>query len=217
MWYREEEDLERDLGFIHDEFKTGLELVAKIDRPAVAIFGSARIGEDDPLYASARALGAGFASEGWAVVTGGGPGLMEAANRGAKEAGGLSIGMGIKLQHEQRLNDWLDLSYDFKHFYARKVCFVKASEGFIACPGGWGTNDELYEALVLIQVGKIHHFPVVLFGDGHWRWFVEWSYRMVEEGTIVPGDLDIVTLTDDPAEAIATILACYRRDCGHVA
>ena len=217
MWYREEEDLERDLRFIHDEFKTGLELVAKIDRPSVAIFGSARIGQDHPQYASVRALGAAFASEGWAVVTGGGPGLMEAANRGAKEAGGLSIGLGIKLAHEQRLNDWLDLSYDFKHFYARKVCFVKASEGFIACPGGWGTNDELYEALVLIQVGKIHHFPVVLFGDGHWRWFVEWSHRMVEEGTIVPGDLDIVTITDDPAVAVETILASYRRSRGYVA
>ena len=217
MWYREEEDLERDLRFIHDEFKTGLELVAKIDRPSVAIFGSARIGEAHPQYASVRALGAAFASEGWAVVTGGGPGLMEAANRGAKEAGGLSIGLGIKLAHEQRLNDWLDLSYDFKHFYARKVCFVKASEGFIACPGGWGTNDELYEALVLIQVGKIHHFPVVLFGDGHWRWFVEWSHRMVEEGTIVPGDLDIVTITDDPAVAVETILASYRRSRGYVA
>jgi hypothetical protein len=217
MWYREEEDLERDLRFIHDEFKTGLELVAKIDRPSVAIFGSARIGQDHAQYASVRALGAAFASEGWAVVTGGGPGLMEAANRGAKEAGGLSIGLGIKLAHEQRLNDWLDLSYDFKHFYARKVCFVKASEGFIACPGGWGTNDELYEALVLIQVGKIHHFPVVLFGDGHWRWFVEWSHRMVEEGTIVPGDLDIVTITDDPAVAVETILASYRRSRGYVA
>ena len=217
MWYREEEDLERDLRFIHDEFKTGLELVAKIDRPSVAIFGSARIGQDHPQYASVQALGAAFASEGWAVVTGGGPGLMEAANRGAKEAGGLSIGLGIKLAHEQRLNDWLDLSYDFKHFYARKVCFVKASEGFIACPGGWGTNDELYEALVLIQVGKIHHFPVVLFGDGHWRWFVEWSHRMVEEGTIVPGDLDIVTITNDPAVAVETILASYRRSRGFVA
>ena len=217
MWFREEEDLERDLRFIHDEFKAGLELVASIDRPTAAIFGSARIAEDHPWYAAARALGAGFAREGWAVVTGGGPGLMEAANRGAKEAGGLSIGLGIKLPREERMNDWLDLSYEFKHFYARKVCFVKASEGFISCPGGWGTNDELYEALVLIQTGKVQHFPVVLFGDGHWRWFVEWSDAMVDEGMIEAADLDIVTLTDDPDEAIAAVLACYRRECGHVA
>jgi uncharacterized protein (TIGR00730 family) len=217
MWYREDDDLERDLRFIHDEFEAGLRLVASIDRPAAAIFGSARIEEDHPWYAAARALGAGFAREGWAVITGGGPGLMEAANRGAKDEGGLSIGLGIELPREERMNRYLDVSYDFKHFYARKVCFVKASEGFIACPGGWGTNDELYEALVLIQTGKVHHFPVVLFGDGHWRWFVEWSDAMVNEGMIDASDLDIVTLTDDPAEAIATVLSCYRHECGHVA
>jgi uncharacterized protein (TIGR00730 family) len=216
LWHRERRDVEPQLAFIRQEFEAGFELVAKIDRPAAAIFGSARIGEDHPWYRLAYAVGAAFAGQGWAVVTGGGPGVMEAANRGAKEAGGLSVGLGIQLPHEEGLNGWLDLSYEFRHFYARKVCFVKASEGFAVCPGGWGTSDELFEALVLIQTGKIEHFPVVLVGDGDWTPFRRWSERMVSDGTLSPDDLDIVTYTEDPDEAARTVIACYRRECAHV-
>jgi uncharacterized protein (TIGR00730 family) len=216
LWHREQRDLEPQLSFIREEFEAGFRLVAQIDRPAASVFGSARIGEGHPWYALARAVGGAFAREGWAVVTGGGPGLMEAANRGAKEAGGLSVGLGIHLPREQVMNRWLDLSYDFKHFYARKVCFVKASEGFVTCPGGWGTNDELFEALVLIQTAKIHHFPVVLVGDGHWTSFRRWSERMVDDGTLAPADLDIVSFTDDPDEAAAIVITCYRQLCSHV-
>jgi len=216
LWQREQRDIEAQLAFIREEFEAGFELVAKIDRPAASVFGSARIGEGHPWYALARAIGRSFARHGWAVVTGGGPGLMQAANRGAKDEGGLSVGLGIELPHEESMNTWLDLSYDFKHFYARKVCFVKASEGFVTCPGGWGTSDELFEALVLIQTAKIHHFPVVLAGDGHWSWFRRWSERMVREGTLSASDLDIVSFTDDPDEAVDIVIACYRGDCGHV-
>jgi uncharacterized protein (TIGR00730 family) len=217
LWHREQRDLESQLTFVREEFEAGFRLVAEIDRPAASVFGSARIGEEHPWYAFARAVGRTFAREGWAVVTGGGPGLMEAANRGAKEAGGLSVGLGIQLPREQHLNRWLDLSYDFKHFYARKVCFVKASEGFVTCPGGWGTNDELLEALVLIQTAKIHHFPVVLAGDDYWNSFRRWSERMVEVGTLAPADLDIVSYTADPEEAASTVITCYRRECSHAA
>src|SRR5438093_1090295 len=185
MWFREEIDLERDLDFIQQEFRAGFELIARIDRPVAAIFGSARVPRAHPWYGLAFETGAAFAQEGFGVVTGGGPGVMEAANRGAKGAGGLSVGLGIKLPHEQQLNDWLDLAYDFKHFYARKVCFVKASEGFVAFPGGFGTNDELFEALTLIQTGKVRQFPVVLFGRDHWEPMVGWIRdTLLREGTI---------------------------------
>jgi uncharacterized protein (TIGR00730 family) len=216
LWEREQRDLEPQLAFIRDEFRAGFELVARIDRPAVSVFGSARVPQDHPWCRTASAIGAAFAREGWAVVTGGGPGVMEAANRGAQEAGGLSVGLGIRLPHEERLNGWLDLSYVFKHFYARKVCFVKASEGFIACPGGWGTSDELFEALVLIQTGKVDHFPVELVGDGHWDRFRAWSEEMVREGALAASDLAIVTYTNDAEEAAHTVIACYRRECDHV-
>jgi uncharacterized protein (TIGR00730 family) len=216
LWHREQRELEPQLSFIREEFEAGFRLVARIDRPAVSVFGSARVGQEHPWYALAHAVGRAFAREGWAVVTGGGPGLMEAANRGAKEAGGLSVGLGIQLPREQFLNRWLDLSYDFKHFYARKVCFVKASEGFVTCPGGWGTNDELFEALVLIQTAKINHFPVVLAGNGHWASFRRWSERMVQDGTLAPADLDIVSFTPDADEAASIVITCYRRECSHV-
>jgi uncharacterized protein (TIGR00730 family) len=187
LWEREQRDIEPQLAFIRDEFRAGFELVARIDRPAVSIFGSARVPEDHPWCRTASAIAAIFAREGWAVVTGGGPGVMEAANRGAKEAGGLSVGLGIQLPHEEDLNPWLDLSYVFRHFYARKVCFVKASEGFIACPGGWGTSDELFEALVLIQTGKIDHFPscwsAMGTGIGSTRGPRRWSARAPCPGT----------------------------------
>jgi len=217
IWFREDPDLDRSLDFIREEFRAGFELVRQIDRPGASIFGSARTSRDDVWYRRTMAVGAAFASAGFAVITGGGPGLMEAGNRGAKEAGGLSVGLGIELPHEQGLNDWLDLSYEFKHFYARKVCFVRASEGFVAAPGGWGTNDELFEALTLIQTHKIEHFPVVLFGSEHWRPFTEWSSRMVDEGLISQGDLRLIDITDDPEECAAIVASCYRKTCDHLA
>ncbi len=145
------------------EFRAGFAEVDKIDRRAVTIFGSARVGEEHPAYVAARETARRFAERGWAVVTGGGPGVMEAANRGAKEAGGLSVGFNIMLEHEQSSNPYLDVSYTFEHFYVRKVCFVKPSDGFVIFPGGLGTLDELFEALTLIQTRKVRHFPVVLF------------------------------------------------------
>jgi uncharacterized protein (TIGR00730 family) len=215
MWVREEIDLDRDLEFIREEFRAGFELIARIDRPAAAIFGSARIATEHPWYRLARETGAAFAREGFGVVTGGGPGVMEAANRGAKQAGGLSVGLGIQLPHEQDLNHWLDLSYDFKHFYARKVCFVKASEGFVAFPGGFGTNDELFEALTLIQTGKVRRFPVVLFGQEHWEPMVAWIRdTLLLEGTVSAGDIDLFVVTDDPETAVRAVVDPYRGTVG---
>jgi uncharacterized protein (TIGR00730 family) len=188
------------------EFRAGFDLVAKIDRPAVAFFGSARVTSDHPAYAAARETGRLFAERGWAVVTGGGPGLMEAANRGAQEGGGLSVGFNITLPHEQYTNPYLDIAYTFEHFYVRKVCFVKPSEGFVIFPGGYGTMDELFEALVLIQTGKVSHFPVVLFGSDHWRGMLDWLQdQLLNERMIAPVDLELLHVTDDPAEAVELV------------
>ena len=159
---------------IADEFRAGFEKVALIDRPAAALFGSARVKEGSAPYEAARAVGKLFAERGWAVVTGGGGGVMEGANRGAQEGNGLSVGFNIVLPHEQAPNPYVDISYTFEHFYARKVCFVRPSEGFVIFPGGFGTLDELYESLTLIQTGKIKHFPVVLFDTEYWREMIEW-------------------------------------------
>src|SRR5213592_305538 len=159
---------------IADEFRAGFEKVALIDRPAVALFGSARVREGSRPYEDARAVGKLFAERGWAVVTGGGGGAMEGANRGTQEGGGLSVGFNITLPHEQHPNAYLDISYTFDHFYARKVCFVRPSEGFVIFPGGFGTLDELYESLVLIQTGKIRHFPVVLVDRAYWQEMLDW-------------------------------------------
>ena len=196
---------------IADEFRAGFAQVDKIDRPAVALFGSARIGEDHPAYAAARVTGRLFGERGWAVVTGGGSGVMEAANRGAKEGGGLSVGFNIELPHEQGPNDYLDIEYTFAHFYARKVCFVKPSEGFVVFPGGFGTLDELYEALTLIQTGKVLHFPVVLFDSAYWEQMLTW----IREETLAQGmaseqDFELLRLTDDPAQAVETVIAYHQ-------
>jgi uncharacterized protein (TIGR00730 family) len=195
---------------IAEEFRAGFALVDRIDRPAVALFGSARIGEDHPAYGAARVTGRLFAERGWAVVTGGGSGVMEAANRGAKDAGGLSVGFNIELPHEQRPNDYLDIEYTFRHFYARKVCFVKPSEGFVIFPGGFGTLDELFESLTLIQTGKVMHFPVVLFGSDYWGEFLEWMRnKPLREAMISPDDVELLHLTDDPEEAVKLVVDRY--------
>ncbi len=189
------------------EFRRGFEAVDKIDRPAVSVFGSARVAEDEYFYKLARKVGGEFARAGWAVVTGGGPGIMEAANRGAQEAGGLSVGFNIRLPHEQSANPYIDLGLTFDHFYARKTMFVKAAEGFVIFPGGFGTMDELFESLTLIQVGKIFHFPVVLMDRDYWEEMVAWIRReLLGKKMISPDDLDLLSRTNDPAEAVRIVL-----------
>jgi uncharacterized protein (TIGR00730 family) len=199
---------------IADEFLMGFQTVERIDRPAVSIFGSARIDESHPAYAAARAVGAEFARAGWAVVTGGGGGVMEAANRGAHEAHGLSVGFNIELPHEQDLNAYVDVGLTFHHFYARKVMFVKAAEGFVIFPGGFGTLDELFESLTLIQTHKVRHFPCVLFGSEHWRGLLDWLHtHALAEGMISPDDERLLVITDDPKETVETIVGSYREQC----
>jgi uncharacterized protein (TIGR00730 family) len=196
------------------EFWAGFAAVDKIDRPAVSVFGSARIREGSDEYEAARGVGRKFAEAGWAVITGGGPGVMEAANRGAKEGGGLSVGFNIELPHEQHENPYLDIEYTFKHFYARKVCFVKPAEGFVIFPGGFGTLDELFEALTLIQTGKAQNFPVVLIDSDYWGEMVDWiKGEMLPDGMISPEDLDLLHVTDDLDFAVRTVLECYERNC----
>ncbi len=197
---------------IAEEFYDGFNTVADLPEPAVTIFGSARVGEDHPVYAEARDVGKRFAEAGFVVVTGGGPGVMEAANRGAKEGGGLSVGFNIVLPHEQSSNPYLDVSLTFAHFYVRKTMFVKAAEGFVIFPGGFGTLDELYEALTLIQTGKILDFPVVLFDSEYWRGMLDWTQKtLLAEGMISPEDWEQLHVTDDPEEAVAYVVAAYRR------
>jgi hypothetical protein len=210
-------DLEQHVAIIAQEFRDGFEAVDKIDRPAVTIFGSARVPQDDPAYVHARAVAGRFAEKGWAVVTGGGPGVMEAANRGAKEAGGLSVGFNIELPHEQRSNAYLDLDMTFRHFYARKTMFVKAAEGFVVFPGGFGTADELFESLTLIQTGKVLHFPVVLFDSDYWTELLQWVRgELLADHMISPEDLDLLFVTDDEDEAVAQVLECYERRCAEM-
>jgi uncharacterized protein (TIGR00730 family) len=208
------EELRAHTARIADEFLAGFEAVDRIDRPAVSIFGSARVGEGSAPYDEARAAAKRFGESGWAVVTGGGPGVMEAANRGCKEGGGLSVGFNIKLPHEQAANPYLDIDLTFSHFYARKTMFVKAAEGFVVFPGGFGTVDELFESLTLIQTGKILHFPVVLFGSSYWAPLVAWvREQAIPAGTVSPADVELLTVTDDVDEAVECVLECYDRRC----
>jgi len=211
-------DLRQHTERIADEFFHGFETVEKIDRPAVSFFGSARSEEGSAAYEAARATAGLFAKAGWAVVTGGGPGVMEAANRGCQEAGGLSVGFNIELPHEQGPNLYTDIAMTFHHFYARKTMFVKAAEGFCVFPGGFGTADELFESLTLIQTGKVVHFPVVLFDSEYWAPLVEWARtRAVRDGMISESDLGLITMTDDPHEAVAMVLESFSHRNGHSA
>src|SRR5215218_1001987 len=209
--------LPRHLISIAEEFRAGFEAVDRIDRPAVSIFGSARVDPGSELYRTAQDVGRRFAERGWAVITGGGPGVMEAANRGAKEGGGLSVGFNIELPHEQHSNPYLDIQYTFGHFYARKVCFVKPAEGFVIFPGGFGTLDELFEALTLIQTGKAQNFPVVLFDTDYWGELLDWIRgELLADGMISPEDLDLLFATDDLDEVVARVLDCYERRCAEL-
>ncbi len=180
--------------------------------PAVTVFGSARFGEDHRYYRLGRELGAGLARAGWTVMTGGGPGIMEAANRGAREAGGRSIGCNIELPHEQQPNPYLDRMIEFRYFFVRKVMLVKYSIGFVTLPGGFGTLDEIFETATLMQTGKIRGFPVVLMGIDYWQPLVDFVQgTMLAEKTISPGDLSLLTLTDSPEEAVAALRAGSER------
>jgi uncharacterized protein (TIGR00730 family) len=183
----------------------------------VSVFGSARIRPDSAEYAQAREVGRRLAEAGFAVVTGGGPGVMEAANRGAREGGGVSVGFNIELPHEQHENPYVDIGVTFHHFYARKTMFVKAAEGFVIFPGGFGTLDELFESLTLIQTEKVLHFPVVLFDGGYWRPLLAWvQERLLADGMISPEDLELLSVTDSAEEAVATIIECYRQRCAEL-
>jgi uncharacterized protein (TIGR00730 family) len=210
-------DLDRHVGLIANEFREGFEAVDRIGKPAVTIFGSARVGEGDKPYEQAREVARRFAERDWAVVTGGGPGVMEAANRGAKEAGGLSVGFNIQLPHEQHSNPYVDISLTFRHFYARKTMFVKAAEGFVVFPGGFGTVDELFEALTLIQTGKVLHFPVVHFDSDYWAELLAWMRKeLMARGMISPEDVDLLFVTDDPDKAVQVVIECHERRCAAV-
>lgn len=192
---------------IQSEFVEGFGTLAELG-PAVSVFGSARTGEGTDEYELARAVGRGLVEAGYAVITGGGPGAMEGANRGAAEAGGTSVGLGIELPHEQGMNDWVEVGIDFRYFFARKVMFVKYAQGFIVVPGGMGTLDELFEALTLVQTETITRFPIVLVGRDFWGPLVDWLRdTLAARGTISPEDLDLVTVVDTAQEAVAAVRA----------
>ena len=190
---------------ILSEFVDGFDAMAKVG-PAITVFGSARTRPDEPDYELARSIGRQLAGAGYAVITGGGPGAMEAANRGCREGGGLSVGCNIELPHEQGMNPYVDLGVEFRYFFARKVMFVKYADGFVILPGGLGTLDELFEALTLIQTGKVRHFPVVLVGRAYWAGLIDWMRgTLLAHGTIAAGDLDLFHVTDDPDEVVGLI------------
>jgi uncharacterized protein (TIGR00730 family) len=207
---RHDGEIESDVAFIAAEFLAGFEKVDEIGRAGVSFFGSARVTEESAPYRAARQTAALVAEAGFAVVTGGGPGVMEAANRGCQEAGGLSVGFNIQLPQEQGPNPYCDIALTFKHFYARKVMFVKAAEGFIIFPGGFGTLDELFESLTLIQTGKIGSFPVVLFDTAYWGPMLSWIRATVlAEGLVSPSDLELLYCTDEPADAVAFVVSRF--------
>jgi uncharacterized protein (TIGR00730 family) len=190
---------------IQAEFVEGFGLLADLPR-AVSVFGSARTPRDSEYYAVGEQLGAALAGAGYAVITGGGPGAMEAANKGACLAGGMSVGLGIELPFEQELNEWVDIGVLFRYFFVRKTMFVKYAQAFVILPGGFGTLDELFEALTLVQTTKVTRFPVILFGSAYWAGLVDWIRNtMVAHGTVSPTDLDLLRVTDDVAEVVAII------------
>jgi len=191
---------------IQSEFIDGFGTLAELG-PAVSVFGSARTPRDHPMYAAAERLGSKLARAGHAVITGGGPGIMEAANKGAAEANGVSVGLGIELPFESGLNPYVNLGINFRYFFARKTMFVKYAQGFVVLPGGFGTLDELFEALTLVQTQKVTSFPVVLFDSNYWRGLVEWLRSIgLERGTISASDLETFVITDDADEAVALML-----------
>lgn len=195
---------------IQAEFVEGFGALAEVPR-AVTVFGSARTSRESPEYRIGREIGASLVDAGFAVITGGGPGSMEAVNRGASEVDGLSIGLGIELPFEQGLNPWVDLGVNFRYFFTRKTMFVKYAQAFICLPGGFGTLDELFEALTLVQTKKVTKFPVVLFGTEYWGGLYDWIVKTAwADGKISEADLKLVHLTDDVAEAVSVVEDAYR-------
>jgi uncharacterized protein (TIGR00730 family) len=191
---------------IQSEFVEGFGLLAELPW-AVSVFGSARTPADHPEYAAGRELGAALARAGFAVITGGGPGVMEAVNRGASETGGISVGLGIELPFEQQLNDWVDVGINFRYFFARKTMFVKYAQAFVIMPGGFGTLDELFESLTLVQTRKVTRFPVILYGTSYWAGLLDWiRTSALPAGKINAPDIDLVTLTDDVEEIVQRIV-----------
>jgi uncharacterized protein (TIGR00730 family) len=198
------------------EFARGFDALAGIG-PAVTVFGSARTPAEHPHYAQAREIGTYLGRSGYAVITGGGPGIMEAANRGARDAGTLSIGCNIELPREQALNQYVDIGLRFRHFFARKVMFVRYACAFVICPGGYGTLDELFECLTLIQTGTIRHFPVILTGEGEWDGLVDWlRARALADRRIDAADLEVLHLAPGPAEVCEIVDAAHARQCADV-
>jgi uncharacterized protein (TIGR00730 family) len=198
---------------ILSEFVEGFDALAAVG-PAVTIFGSARVAETDRIYGLARTIARLLAESGFAIITGGGPGVMEAANRGCREGGGLSVGCNIELPHEQGLNAYVDLGVEFRYFFARKTMFVKYADAFVILPGGFGTLDELFESLTLIQTGKVRDFPVVLVGTAYWKGLIDWMRDVqVPAGAITEADLALLQLTDDAQEVVRIVRAYAAR--GH--
>ncbi len=194
---------------IQGEVVAGFDALAEIG-PAISVFGSARIGSESPYFVAARETGRKLAEAGYAVITGGGPGIMEAANQGALEAGGCSIGLNIELPHEQGINAFVNLPMNFRYFFVRKLMFVKYAEGFVIFPGGFGTLDELFEALTLIQTGKLDDFPVVLYGKDFWDSLLDWiGNDLIDNRLIAPRDLDRLIVTDDIDEIVSTMLESH--------
>ncbi len=197
------------------EFVTGFDRLAEVG-PAVAVFGSARTAGDDPVYAAARETAAELVAAGFGVITGGGPGIMEAANRGAQEAGGVSIGCNIELPHEQHGNPYATMAMEFRYFFVRKTMFVKYAEAFVVFPGGFGTLDELFEAVTLAQTGKIHRFPVVLYGSEYWSGLLQWlRSSTVSAGNLTDEELTMLEVVDSPAEVVRIVGRCTRGACEH--
>ena len=187
---------------IMGEFVEGFERLSTIG-PAVSVFGSARTLPDDPMYEAARTTCRLLGEAGYSIITGGGPGIMEAGNRGARDAGAGSIGCNIELPFEQGMNPYVDLGIDFRYFFVRKTMFVKYAQGYVIFPGGFGTLDELFESLTLIQTGKVHDFPVILFGSDYWSGLMDWIRdRLMVEGNISAPDIDLLQIVDDPAEVV---------------
>jgi len=190
---------------IQSEFVEGFGTLAELG-PAISVFGSARTRREDPMYASAELLGRRLVDAGFAVITGGGPGAMEAANKGASEAGGTSVGLGIELPFEVALNEWVDVGINFRYFFARKTMFVKYAQGFVVMPGGMGTLDELFEAITLVQTQKVTSFPIICLGSAYWAGLVAWLRDTVlAAGNISPLDLDLLQITDDVDEAVVIL------------
>jgi uncharacterized protein (TIGR00730 family) len=190
---------------IQAEFVEGFGLLAELG-PAVSVFGSARTARGSHEYETAEQIASGLARAGYAVITGGGPGIMEAANKGAIEAGGVSVGLGIELPREMGLNDYVNMGVEFRYFFVRKTCFIKYSQAFVVLPGGFGTMDELFEAVTLVATGKITKFPIVLVGRPYWSGLLSWlKDTMLARANIGPGELALLSVADDPDEVVATI------------